>query len=250
MVRSSVSSDCARSSRRCVDVIRGLYHLHSLSPPVMHRNVTAPNILFDETGQAKLNVVRLTNDTRVPSMGRGTVRMMSISSDAIPESGREYTEKSDVHAFGQLLRLLCRQLVHAIGMDASTMPTDCPPLFSDILQRCMARDPARRPTTAEIIKSLSMVTLNEASVDLHLDHTDLVARASSSTRPPRIWASLGFSHDEEDNSDHHEKHDHQNNQDDHDDDNNSEDDEDEDDEATHPQKKDTDETVDSQSFQV
>eukprot|EP00007_Cunea_sp_BSH-02190019_P008714 CAMPEP_0174231676 /NCGR_PEP_ID=MMETSP0417-20130205/2152_1 /TAXON_ID=242541 /ORGANISM="Mayorella sp, Strain BSH-02190019" /LENGTH=1372 /DNA_ID=CAMNT_0015309601 /DNA_START=124 /DNA_END=4238 /DNA_ORIENTATION=- len=220
--------------RLALDVIRGLYHLHSLSPPVMHRNVTAPNILFDETGQAKLNVVRLTNDTRVPSMGRGTVRMMSISSDAIPESGREYTEKSDVHAFGQLLRLLCRQLVHAIGMDASTMPTDCPPLFSDILQRCMARDPARRPTTAEIIKSLSMVTLNEASVDLHLDHTDLVARASSSTRPPRIWASLGFSHDEEDNSDHHEKHDHQNNQDDHDDDNNSEDDEDEDDEATHP----------------
>jgi hypothetical protein len=43
--------------------------LHTLEPPLLHRNITAPNVFFDRDMVAKLNVIKLSRTVDLANWG-------------------------------------------------------------------------------------------------------------------------------------------------------------------------------------
>ena len=87
------------------DVSRGLVHLHSRTPPIIHRDLTARNVLLDGSNKAKITDFgnsRLVDPkhlaktmTRVP----GTLHYMPP--EAL-EANSKYSDKLDMFSFGHL----------------------------------------------------------------------------------------------------------------------------------------------------
>jgi serine/threonine protein kinase len=101
-------------------VASALAHLHSLSPPIAHGNVSLDSILFDAGGNAFL-------------AGFGKARVVA-DGDAAPLA-------EDVRAFGVLMR---------DAFDGSR-----PRWLRRLLGRMLAADPAARPSAAEVANALS-----------------------------------------------------------------------------------------------
>jgi serine/threonine protein kinase len=101
-----------------LDVARGMGELHSFRPPIVHRDLKSPNVLLCSTDLggtvAKVSdfgtsLLLLNEALREESQATRTV---SLPTWLAPEviAGREYTEKSDVYAFGIIMwELLTRQ---------------------------------------------------------------------------------------------------------------------------------------------
>ncbi|CAL4996518.1 unnamed protein product [Urochloa decumbens] len=86
-----------------LDVARGLEYLHDGAvPPVVHRDIKSPNILLDQSMQARVADFGLSREEMVTRNGaniRGTYGYLD------PEyvSTRSFTKKSDVYSYGVLL---------------------------------------------------------------------------------------------------------------------------------------------------
>ncbi|KAJ6334121.1 hypothetical protein OIU78_011096 [Salix suchowensis] len=93
-----------------LEAAKGLAHLHSLTPRLLHKNFKTANVLVDENFIAKVADAGLRN-----FLGRGDIAGPStqVTADEIflaPEvrEFRRFSEKSDVFSFGVfLLELLC-----------------------------------------------------------------------------------------------------------------------------------------------
>ena len=88
-----------------LDIAKGLVYLHSHSPPVIHRDLTARNVLLTSTIQAKiadLGNARITESQtlkRTLSSAPGTLVYMPPEAMAHPP---QYDEKLDMFSFGHL----------------------------------------------------------------------------------------------------------------------------------------------------
>ena len=158
-----------------LDVSYGLLYLHSLSPPIIHRDLTANNILLTTDMRAKiadLGVSKLLDpqtithtQTKVP----GSLHYMPP--EAMMEKPK-YDEKLDVFSFGHLsiyiaiqkfpgvyevlitnktLRLGRVQIekrgssIDEMGKDHCLLP---------LTLQCLQDDPENRPTTSELTQKL------------------------------------------------------------------------------------------------
>ena len=87
------------------DVSEGLRYLHSLTPPLIHRDLTAPNVLLTEDLTAKigdLGVSRYVDPTVPTILSTNPGHLIYMS----PESQVEnpvYTTKLDIFSFGNLI---------------------------------------------------------------------------------------------------------------------------------------------------
>ena len=87
-----------------LDVVRGVRYLHNEKPAIVHRDLTADNILVDGESTAKICdfgnsiAVNLKEAKLIPISNHGTIDYMA------PEAldGGEYDEKVDIFAFGHL----------------------------------------------------------------------------------------------------------------------------------------------------
>lgn len=88
-----------------LDVAKGLVYLHSHSPPVIHRDLTARNVLLTSTIQAKIadlgnaRIIESHTLTRTLSTTPGTLVYMPPEAMAHPP---QYDEKLDMFSFGHL----------------------------------------------------------------------------------------------------------------------------------------------------
>ena len=88
-----------------LDVAKGLVYLHSHSPPVIHRDLTARNVLLTSTIQAKIadlgnaRIIESQKLTRTLSTAPGTLVYMPPEAMAHPP---QYDEKLDMFSFGHL----------------------------------------------------------------------------------------------------------------------------------------------------
>ncbi len=88
------------------DVSKGLHYLHSLSPPLIHRDLTAPNILLTENLTAKIGDLGV---SRYVDLERLTHILTSVPGNPKympPECHEErptYTTKLDIFSFGHLI---------------------------------------------------------------------------------------------------------------------------------------------------
>jgi len=95
--------------KRCyqiaIDIGKALCFLHACKPPILHRDLKPPNILFDDNGVAKMadfglsKIVASSRQAYRMTEKTGTIRYMA------PEVllGKEYSCCVDVYSYGMIL---------------------------------------------------------------------------------------------------------------------------------------------------
>jgi hypothetical protein len=129
---------------------------------VLHRDLKPANIMIDGRGRARITdfgLAALTDEVHGHEIRSGTPSYMA------PEqlAGREVTAKSDIYSLGLLLYEVFtgRRVYNAESFDElirqqetseppsiSSYVKDIDPLVERVIQRCLEREPARRPTSA------------------------------------------------------------------------------------------------------
>ena len=153
----------------CMQVVSGLLFLHQHDPQILHRDLTAKNVLMtkdgsiakiSDFGQAKFrptSVQYLT--TRTP----GTVLYMPP--EALVDKPH-FTDKGDIFSLGVLMLQVATQDPPSCGLvivkgqaeverraaDLSRLPANHP--LRPLILQCLQDDPAKRPSCSEVLSHL------------------------------------------------------------------------------------------------
>eukprot|EP01017_Pseudomicrothorax_dubius_P033692 TRINITY_DN4534_c0_g1_i1.p1 TRINITY_DN4534_c0_g1~~TRINITY_DN4534_c0_g1_i1.p1 ORF type:complete len:233 (-),score=8.69 TRINITY_DN4534_c0_g1_i1:85-783(-) len=170
-------------STRCtfaLDIAQGMFYLHSLSPPVLHRDLKSPNVLIQEELKSDTRLHLKISDFGLSCLlsprnandllqGVGTCHWMA------PEllSGLPYSKKADVYSFGIILwEIMKRELPyqhlkgkyaimqfvqHGGEPDYFLLPHDCPPKLTELLKCCLHRNSELRPSFGIIVSKLQSI---------------------------------------------------------------------------------------------
>jgi len=149
------------------EVAYGMHYLHSISPPIVHRDLKTDNILLNERGTCKVadfGISRILKKYTKTMTAKGTPDYMA------PESilSGQFSEKSDVYGFGMILWELYTQerpykdvdnpMQVMIGVAKEglkpTIPSECPPDFAKLLNSCLEHDPDTRISFKQVIDIL------------------------------------------------------------------------------------------------
>lgn len=101
-----VSSQTMNFSRRLKilrDIAEGLNFLHSYSPKIIHRDLTAKNILLDSAGLAKIadfGNSRMVSQEQLTTMTSNIGTLVYLAPEA---HGNSYSEKVDIFSYGHLM---------------------------------------------------------------------------------------------------------------------------------------------------
>ena len=187
-VQSQPQTPTAQRIHILWDVSKGLDYLHSQSPPLIHRDLTAPNVLLTEDLKAKigdLGVSRYLDPekmTHTLTKAPGNVYCMS------PEARAEtpvYTVKLDIFSFGTLILhafIGSVPKVYDVPYDERAVQlsrdgkieltrrrkavdqlgtTHC---MYPLIVRCLHDNPDPRPTASEVIESLKELCMKYPTV--------------------------------------------------------------------------------------
>lgn len=182
-----------------VDVGRGLVHLHSQSPPIIHRDLTANNVLITAHLTAKiadLGMARIIDKdptalssqlTQIP----GTIAYMPPEAMC---SNPSYNTKLDVFSFGVLI---LQTIVDRLPQPSQEFlpSSDNPEVYrrvsevdrrkeylqelgkehphNDLINNCLCNEPNSRPTAMEVLLHL---TANTAKIGGFMSRIELVAQ--------------------------------------------------------------------------
>ncbi|KAJ6390120.1 hypothetical protein OIU77_024354 [Salix suchowensis] len=176
-----------------LEAAKGLAHLHSLTPRLLHKNFKTANVLVDENFIAKVADAGLRN-----FLGRGDIAGPStqVTADEIflaPEvrEFRRFSEKSDVFSFGVfLLELLCgkeatepspetsQNLVEWVQdtqdytnfssiVDqrlGSSFTAECMEEFIQLMLQCVEPSSERRPAMSYVVMELDRILEKERNL--------------------------------------------------------------------------------------
>ena len=148
----------------CIDVAQGLVYLHSIQPhPVIHRDVSAPNVLLKAVGTgwiAKLSDLGSAQFANIAqTLAPGCV-LYAAPEVQQRDTALKQTEKVDVFSYGVLLiEILTREMPTGVlsQLIISLQPTR--PQFIPLIQRCTSTDPIRRPTMKDVISLLNTINI-------------------------------------------------------------------------------------------
>lgn len=170
-----------------IDIARGMKFLHSRQ--IIHRDLKSLNVLLDTNGYSKIcdfGFARQSKKEQLMTKNVGTPHWMS------PEllgGSSTYNEKVDVYAYGIVLwEILTGELPYdelepsmIIGQvllhDARpNIPSNAPPEFRSLIEKCWARDPTHRPSFDKVVKiwrqgKIMMPGANMQLVMKHLKET-------------------------------------------------------------------------------
>ena len=159
------------AGRICYDIARGLNYLHTRTPPLVHRDLNAKNILLTEDGTAKISDVGVSK-FRPTDLGYLSTKAPGCLLYMPPEAlGKDpkYTEKLDIFSFGVLMLQMVTgedpsPALQGIGVvpeverrrdHIELVPS------SHVLKKCMMQcledDPSKRATAQEILFQCSPI---------------------------------------------------------------------------------------------
>ncbi|ELR14073.1 protein kinase domain containing protein [Acanthamoeba castellanii str. Neff] len=139
-------------------------YLHSLEPVILHRDLKSSNLLVDEAWNVKVadfGFARIKEEN-------ATMTRCGTPCWTAPEiiKGDNYSEKADVYSFGIVMwEVLTRKVPYADQTFMSValeildgkrpdVPSDCPPEFKQLMQRCWHKHQDKRPSMEEVTASL------------------------------------------------------------------------------------------------
>jgi hypothetical protein len=153
-----------------LEVAKGIHYLHSLQPPILHRDIKSSNVLvaLDEHGNPKkvklcdFGVSKMLAGTLVARTIVGTPGWIAPEVEKSNQNG--YTEKADVWSYGMFLfELLTLERPKPMmsgsgGGGRLSVPTDLEPSLqavAELMHSCTRSDPRDRPLTQAIVFALS-----------------------------------------------------------------------------------------------
>ena len=155
--------------RLCLDIATGLGFLHSQDPPLVHRDLTARNVLLDESGRAKIGDL---GQSKLKTAAHFQTRQPGAVPYMPPEALRtqpQYTEKVDIFSFSVLMLEIATQTPPSGGLDGiNTIPeeerrtSDLARLAEDhplqsLIRSCLKNEPGERPDAATLLEELQEV---------------------------------------------------------------------------------------------
>jgi serine/threonine protein kinase len=162
------------------DIVKGLHHMQSHDPPIIHRDIRSPNIFMSKDGRALIGdfgLARLVN----PEVGGllGTWQWLAPECIDSLETG-SYDHRSDIYSFGMVLweissfavpfeefqddlrymqngKLKLQELKRAIIDEhlRPTIPSTTPESIKGLIRRCWDANRDVRPSTREILEILA-----------------------------------------------------------------------------------------------
>ena len=160
------------------EIVDGLNYLHSLKPPVVHRDLNSKNVLLTETGLVKISDLgqakfRPTDLGYLTTVAPGCIPYMPPE---VLSNDPRYTEKMDTFSLGVLMLQMVTCLdpnpsLQGIGTEAEIdrrcdhikLVPESHPLRIVIIS-CLKNDPENRPSTA---------SLKHYGLELEVDRTSL-----------------------------------------------------------------------------
>lgn len=156
--------------RMAQDIARGLFYLHSMKPPILHRDVKSPNVLADQGLTLKVADFGLSKTRQVlqEQMTSQTGTYQYMAPEVI--QGTDYSHKADVFSFGIVLWEILARLPPYQGIPGMTLafkvvneglrptiPANCDPMYAQLMQACWATNPDLRPGFGFVLDSLQMM---------------------------------------------------------------------------------------------
>ncbi|KAJ3113042.1 hypothetical protein HDU96_003852 [Phlyctochytrium bullatum] len=149
----------------CRQILLGLHYLHTRTPPIIHRDLKCENIFINgNNGQAKIGDLGLAIVKSKDHLSSvlGTPEFMA------PEFYDEhYDEKVDIYAFGMVvIEIVTKEYPYSectnqaqiykkvsSGIKPAALQKVTDPETREFIDFCIAFDPAKRPSAAELLQS-------------------------------------------------------------------------------------------------
>jgi len=142
--------------KMAVDAAEGMHYLHSIKPPVVHRDLKSLNLLVAQDYTVKVSDFGLSKVTSGFSLNSKVGSLNWCAPEVLLKSS-PYTSKGDVYSYGMVLwELLSHQppffnmhplqIVRSIDKgELPTIPAGTPPNFERLIQDCWNSEPKFRP---------------------------------------------------------------------------------------------------------
>ncbi|EGZ26997.1 hypothetical protein PHYSODRAFT_470718, partial [Phytophthora sojae] len=168
-------------------VCHALTYLHSLMPPVIHRDLKSPNILLNQSREATLTDFGVSRERLDQTMTAGVGTSLWMASEVM--LGEKYDVKADIFSFGVVLSELDvhtlpyahakqrsldtngRKLADATLLQKITagevrveFSEASPRSLVELMCACVAVEPGDRPTAAEALYMIQVILSQELAV--------------------------------------------------------------------------------------
>ena len=147
-----------------MDVAQGLLYLHSIQPhPLIHRDVSAPNVLLKAAGNGW--IVKLSDLGSAQFANLAQTLAPGCFLYAAPEvqqrdSARQQTVKMDVYSFGVLLIEMLTREMPTGSIEALVRSVQSRwPRFVPLITSCTVTDPNQRPSMRQVIDQLDTIVM-------------------------------------------------------------------------------------------
>lgn len=161
--------------RMMIDTSRGMAYLHSMKPPIIHRDLKSMNILVNSTFGCKVSDFGLSREKSVDETMSVTGTPLWLPPEMI--RGERYTENADVYSFGIVVsefdtrkvpyhdikakgarhkKVSGSTLMHMVAYEKlrPTLSSNCLLTIKSLYERCTSDDAQSRPTFEEIVAEL------------------------------------------------------------------------------------------------
>ena len=202
-----------------IDIANGLAYLHSRNPQVLHRDLTARNVLLDKSMNAKITDFGNSRIVDATRLGKTMTQTPGAQVYMPPEAfdvHSKYSDRLDTFSFGHLAlyaiirefpknllpatypaidgTLLARSEVERRSCYMEKLHTKLP--MADhhlyrLIQQCLHNHPTKRPTSTELLHWLQEIQrLKKGEDDFDEPYEEIKAHLPSATREERRVATL------------------------------------------------------------